>query len=49
MSGCPPRWAAKIRSQVAADSAWLIASKPNASQVAGEHSTMKVAVRASNW
>ena len=49
MSGCPPRCAAKIRRQVSADSAWLIDPKPNPSQVACEHSTMKVAVLESNW
>jgi len=30
-------------------SSWLIVPKPNLCQAASEHSTMKVAVSASNW
>ncbi len=45
----PPRYLAKIRSQVRHDSSWLIAPKPNFCHVSSEHSTMNVAVSASNW
>ena len=38
----------KIRSQAAQLSCWLMAPKPNFCHVASEHSTMKVAVSASN-
>src|SRR5579863_3382049 len=44
----PPRYLAKIRSQVRHVWSWLIVPKPNFSHVSGEHSTMKVAVSASN-
>src|SRR5262249_2037871 len=44
----PPRYFAKIRSQARHDSSWLIVSKPNLRQVGSEHSTMNVAVSASN-
>ena len=45
----PSRYLAKMRSQVAMVSSWLMRSKPNLRQVASEHSTMNVAVSASNW
>src|SRR5437763_449768 len=49
MRRCPPRYFSKMRSQVRLDSSCVILSKPNLRQVASEHSTMKVAVAASNW
>src|SRR5579862_8297289 len=48
ISRWPPRYLAKIRSQARQFSSWLIAPKPNLCQVSSEHSTMKVAVSASN-
>src|ERR1700722_13454716 len=47
--GWPPRYFAKIRSQARQDSSWLIAPKPKFCHVVSEHSTMNVAVSASNW
>src|SRR5271155_4482187 len=44
----PPRYLANIRSQAVQLSCWLMAPKPNFCHVASEHSTMKVAVSASN-
>jgi hypothetical protein len=38
-----------MRWQVAIVSSWLMRSKPKRRQVASVHSTMKVAVSASNW
>ena len=49
ISAWPPRWRAKTRSQVAMVSSLLIASKPHASHVCWVHSTITVAVSASNW
>src|SRR5271156_2714177 len=48
LSRWPPRQFAKTCSQVRQDSSWLIVPKPNFCQVASEHSTIKVAVSASN-
>ena len=45
----PPRLRAKIFSQAAIVSSVVIRSKPARRQVSSEHSTMKVAVSASNW
>ena len=45
----PPRCSAKTRSQVAIVSSFVICSKPHASQVCCVHSTITVAVSASNW
>ena len=49
ISEWPPRWAAKTRSHVAIVSSLDMSSKPHASQVCWVHSTMAVAVSASNW
>ena len=49
ISRWPPRFLAKILSQAAIVSSWPMRSKPARRQVASEHSTMKVAVSASNW
>src|ERR1700758_4258753 len=49
ISEWPPRYLAKMRSQTREFSSLLIAPKPHFSQVASEHSMMKVAVSASNW
>ena len=48
ISEWPPRFLAKIRSHAAIVSSWLMRSKPDLRHVASEHSTMKVAVSASN-
>ena len=45
----PPRFLAKIRSQAATVCSVSIRSKPHCRQVWSEHSTMNVAVSASNW
>ena len=45
----PPRWAANTRSQVAIVSSLDMSSKPQASHVCWVHSTIAVAVSASNW
>jgi hypothetical protein len=47
--GLAAQWAAKMRSQAATISSLVIVAKPKASQVSGRHSTMNVAVSASNW
>ena len=49
ISSWPPSSSAKSRSQVAIVSSCDISPKPNVAQVSSEHSTMKVAVSASNW
>ena len=49
ISAWPPRSSANSRSQAAIDSSLLMSPKPNVVQVASAHSTMKVAVSASNW
>ena len=45
----PAELLGEIRSQVAINTPWVISPKPKALQVGSEHSTMKVAVSASNW
>ena len=49
ISRWPPRYFAKIFSQARQFSSWLMVPKPNFCQVSSAHSTMKVAVSASNW